>query len=155
MNTPFSYTMLIAALGSVSLQPVYAAEASATAGQVVAQHAALPIRFEPNVGQSDPRVEFLARGAGYTLFLTASESVIALAPAATGARTEVVRMRFAGANAAPQVEGLEPLEGITNYFIGNDPAQWRTDIGSFAKVRYSEIYAGIDLVYYGLSLIHI
>lgn len=89
MNTPFSYAMLIAALGSVSLQPICAAEASSTAGQVVAQHAALPIRFEPNVGQSDRRVEFLARGPGYTLFLTASESVIALAPPATGARIEM------------------------------------------------------------------
>jgi hypothetical protein len=140
---------LASALACASLQPVCAAAAPAAAGQVAAQYATLPVRFEPNVGQSDARVEFLARGNGYTLFLTSSESVIVIAKPASAAQADVVRMRFAGANASPRVEGLEPLPGITNYFIGNDPAQWRSDIVSFAKVRYSQVYPGIDLVYYG------
>jgi hypothetical protein len=38
----------------------------------------LPMRFEENRGQTDPRVQFLARGAGYSLFLTSSEAVLAL-----------------------------------------------------------------------------
>src|SRR5207245_3065197 len=36
------------------------------------------LSFEANEGQSDPRVKFLSRGIGYTLFLTSNESVMAL-----------------------------------------------------------------------------
>lgn len=148
MQSICSRAALSALLACASLQPLCAADAPAAAAGVAAQHAALPMRFEPNVGQSDPRVEFLARGNGYTLFLTRSESVFALAKGPTG-DPGVVRMRFAGANKQPRVEGLQPLPGISNYFIGNDSSKWRTDIVSFAKVRYGEIYPGIDLVYYG------
>jgi hypothetical protein len=45
--------------------------------------------------------------------------------------------------------GEAPLPGVSNYFIGNDPAQWRTSIPTFAKVAYHEVYPGVDLVYYG------
>ncbi|MBI1876199.1 MAG: hypothetical protein HYS05_20220, partial [Acidobacteria bacterium] len=45
--------------------------------------------------------------------------------------------------------GEGELPGRTNYFIGNDPTKWRTDIPTFAKVRYHDVYPGIDLVYYG------
>src|SRR5208337_4431607 len=39
--------------------------------------------------------------------------------------------------------------GKVNYFIGNDPAQWHTSVPTYVKVRYTGIYPGIDLVYYG------
>ena len=65
------------------------------------------------------------------------------------AETAIVRTRLEGANTQPAVEGIDPLPGITNYFIGNDPSKWYTDIVSFSKVRYSEVYPGIDVVYYG------
>jgi len=63
----------------------------------------------------------------------------------------VVRMRFEGAqaNRQPVLEGLERLPGRSNYFIGNDPKQWHTDIPQYAKVRYQGLYPGIDLVAYG------
>src|SRR5213593_4401280 len=61
----------------------------------------------------------------------------------------VVRLRLIGVNPAPEVRGLEELPGKTNYFIGNDPSRWRTDIPTYAKVRYESVYPGIDLVYYG------
>lgn len=159
------FVLITAALG-LSL-PAYAASgpvrAAAAAKQpsvaaVAAQYAALPLRFEPNVGQTDPRVHFFARGGGYTLFLTATESVMVLGQHALKATIDgapqsspaaVVRMRFAGAHAQPQLEGVSPLPGISNYFIGNDPAQWHTDIVSFAQVRYHDLYPGVDLVYYG------
>src|SRR5439155_646519 len=53
------------------------------------------------------------------------------------------------AHPAPLVSGLEELPGRANYFIGNDPAQWRTNVPTYAKVHYREVYPGIDLVYYG------
>jgi hypothetical protein len=61
----------------------------------------------------------------------------------------VVRMKLAGANRNSKVAGLEELPGKSNYFIGNDPKKWRTNVATYAKVKYSEVYPGIDLVYYG------
>lgn len=117
------------------------------------------MRFEPNAGQSDARVQFLARGNGYTVFLTPGESVLVLdkraaaatqqSPAPSTQKTAVVRMRLEGANALPHAQGLDPLPGVTNYFIGSDASKWHTDIVSFSKVRYTGVYPGIDVVYYG------
>jgi hypothetical protein len=61
-----------------------------------------------------------------------------------------LRMKLAGANSDPEIEGLERLPGISNYFIGNDPKRWHTNIPHYARVRYREIYPGIDLVYKGI-----
>ena len=61
----------------------------------------------------------------------------------------VVGMKLVGANPIAAVEGLNELEGKVNYLIGNDPAQWRTNIPTFSRVRYNEVYRGIDVVYYG------
>jgi hypothetical protein len=61
----------------------------------------------------------------------------------------VVRMKLEGANVTPGVEGLQESPGKANYFIGNDPAKWRTNVPTYARVRYQAIYPGVDLVYYG------
>jgi hypothetical protein len=61
----------------------------------------------------------------------------------------VLRMKLRGANPASRVSGVEELPGTNNYFIGKDPAKWRTNVPTYAKVRYDGIYSGIDLVYYG------
>jgi hypothetical protein len=61
----------------------------------------------------------------------------------------VVRLKLVGANPAAKVKGLEELPGKSNYFIGNDPKKWRTNVPNYAKVKYKEIYQGVDLVYYG------
>jgi hypothetical protein len=45
--------------------------------------------------------------------------------------------------------GIDELPRKVNYFLGNDPKQWRTNIPTYSKVKYREIYPGIDLVYYG------
>ena len=106
----------------------------------------LPMRFEANQGQTDEQVDFLARGSGYTLFLTPKEAVLDLrasnAPAA-------LRMHLIGANPAPRVEGLDELPGKTNYFIGADSSEWHTDVSSYTGVGYRDVYPGIDLIYYG------
>ncbi len=118
----------------------------------------LPLFFEPNQGQTAPQVKFLARGAGYGLFLTADEAVLSLhrpspvprpATAPRPAPSSVIRMKLDGANSAARVSGEEPLPGKSNYFIGNDPAKWRHNIPQFARVEYKSVYPGVDLVYYG------
>src|SRR5262249_35864939 len=62
---------------------------------------------------------------------------------------DVLRMQLVGANAAPRVRGVDPLPGTSNYFLGNDPAQWRTNVARYGEVAYQDVYPGIDLVYYG------
>ncbi len=61
----------------------------------------------------------------------------------------LLRMKLVGANPAPQVSGLEELPGKSNYFIGNDPKKWRTNVPNYAKVQYKNVYPGVDLTYYG------
>lgn len=103
----------------------------------------LPLSLEANLGQTDSRVRYLSRGPGFTLFLTQSEAVFS-----TQSST-VLRMKLARANLSESIEGVERLPGRSNYFIGNDRRKWRANVPSYSKVKYKNVYSGIDLVYYG------
>jgi Beta-propeller repeat len=114
----------------------------------------LPLMFEPNVGQTDPRVRFIARGSNYGLFLTDQDVVLSLRRSQRGdepkkSATSVLRMKLTGARADAQVGGTDALPGKSNYLIGNDPSKWRRNVPQFSRVHYSGIYPGVDLVYYG------
>jgi hypothetical protein len=114
----------------------------------------LPLAFEPNVGQTDSRVRFLARGGGMTMFFTDAEAVMVLTRGRAGkkpvdAEKVAVRMKLLGSETATRQVGLDPLPGVSNYFIGNDPAKWRTDVPHYGRIRYTDVYPGIDLVWYG------
>src|SRR5438445_1784177 len=122
---------------------------AAAALEVSKSYGRLPLQFEANQGQTDSQVRFLARGAGYSLYLTNGEAVLVLAKPNSDAKAAVLRMRLVNAAPAPRVSGLEELPGKANYFIGRDPAKWRTNVPTYAKVRYRDVYPGIDLVYYG------
>ena len=104
--------------------------------------------FEVNQGQATSDVKFLARRGGYALFLTAKDAVLRLK---SGNRQEpsFLRLKLADANEKLSVSGSDELPGKINYFIGKDPSKWRTNISTYAKVRYAAVYPGIDLVYYG------
>ncbi len=139
----------------------------ASRSRLDAAYGKLPLSFEANQGQTNSEVKFLSRGRGYTLFLTGTEAVLALnkaeisggtrtsefgtrrSPLATRHAASVLRMSLVGASESALVSGLEQLPGKSNYFIGNDPKQWRTDVANYAKVRYQNVYPGVDLVYYG------
>ena len=108
----------------------------------------LPLSFEANRGQTDPSVKFLARCDGYTLFLSDEGAVFKLRGSRNTA-SGVLRVRLAGANSSPEVSGGEALPGTANYFIGNDRSKWVQGVATYRKVNYRQVYAGIDLVYYG------
>ncbi len=131
-----------------------AASPVSSAARARAVYDQLPLIFEANYGQSEPLVKFLARGIGYGLFLTSDEAVLELQhPGARNRRfankSSVLRMKLAGANPYSRTSGLDRLPGKSNYLIGNDPAKWHRNVAQFARVRYSDVYPGIDLVYYG------
>jgi uncharacterized repeat protein (TIGR01451 family) len=121
--------------------------------------AKLPLIFEPNVGQTDSEVKFLARGNGYSLYLGPDGAVMHLRVRGSSSRTisstsakpstELVAMKLAGANPHARVTGNDPLPGKSNYFIGGDSSRWHNNIPQFARVRYENIYPGINLVFYG------
>jgi hypothetical protein len=119
-------------------------------GQILGQ---LPLSFEANQGQTDPRVRFFSRGHGYSLFLTSAEAVLALraqtARAGDSASQAVLRMTLIGANPSARVSGMDELPGKSNYLAGHDRTHWRTGVPTYAKVSYEAIYPGVDLVYYG------
>ena len=116
-------------------------------------------------------MKFYSRGKDYGLFLTPTEAVLALSKVSIkkpdkGAgikeenittesafqhskQTSVLRMKLKGANPQPEVKGIDELSGKANYFAGTSPDKWHTDIATYAKVRYEEVYPGIDLIYYG------
>ncbi|HEX8064931.1 MAG TPA: SBBP repeat-containing protein [Thermoleophilaceae bacterium] len=103
-----------------------------------------PLSFEPNRGQTSPEVDFLARGQGYTLFLASGEAVLSLASPERGR----LHMRLVGAARHPAVEGAAPLPGRSSY-IRAGRAGRATSLPTFARVRYRDVYPGVDLAYYG------
>ena len=118
----------------------------------------LPMSFEPNRGQTNKNVKFLARGQGYGLFLTPTSAVLALnkaalnpgdEPSARKQSSAVISLSLVGGASNPRLIGDDKLPGKVNYFVGNDQRKWRRDVPTYAKVRYANVYRGIDLVYYG------
>ena len=108
----------------------------------------LPLSFEPNKGQTDSSVRFLARSSGYALFLTSDEAVFRFQNKHNSPDSSVLRMSLKDANRNPLVTGLSELPGKTNYFIGSESKNWRTDIPTYEKVKYESIYPGVDLIYH-------
>jgi uncharacterized repeat protein (TIGR01451 family) len=127
--------------------------------------AGLPLIFEPNQGQGnldagDARAKFVTRGSGYSLFLGSEGAILSVVSrdgagtkrhAASVTRVDSLQMKLAGANLNANVTGADLLPGKSNYFLGNDPAKWRQGVPQFARVRYENIYPGINLVFYGNS----
>ena len=123
----------------------------------------LPLSFEQNVGQLDSRAKFSARGAGYNLFLTSTGALLELRKNKSLRKTRgesadrwqsrtpssLLGLKLQGANPQANAIGVDQLSGHRNYFIGNDPAKWHTNVPTFRAVRYEEIYPGISLTYYG------
>jgi hypothetical protein len=112
----------------------------------------LPMSFEPNLGQTDDSVRYLARGQGYSLFLSQRQATLSLQRYGEYGKIDsrsAVRMTLEGASETAAIAGENAGEGRSNYLIGNDPEKWRTDIPNYSRVRYSSVYNGIDLVYYG------
>lgn len=121
------------------------------------RYGTLPVSFEPNRGQANPEVDFLARSDGYELFLTPSETVLLLQKrsrqtakrASESAVASALRMKLVKASPASPASGLDQLPGKKNYLIGSDRARWHRDIPTYGKVQYQNVYRGVDIVYYG------
>jgi hypothetical protein len=119
---------------------------AATQAHLTAAYGQLPLSFEVNKGQTDPRVNFLTQGAGYTAFLTHSGAVMELQHGNAG---NVIAMKIVGANPASDPVGLDKQAGVSNDFAGKNASQSHTNIANYASVAYGNVYRGINLVYHG------
>ena len=161
-----------ASSGSFTSQP--GTVTPAARGRIQASYAALPLAFEQNQGQTDTQVKYMARGNGYTLFLTAKAAVFSLqsrsaesAPSTVrrGAElrakslpeqrnaqedsTAVVRMQLVGGNSLAKIAASDQVPGKSNYFVGNDPSKWRRDVAHYARVSYENVYPGVNMAFHG------
>jgi hypothetical protein len=57
-----------------------------------------------------------------------------------------IRLALAGSRST-RPAGDELLPSNSNYFLGNDPSSWRTNVPNYRKIRYQGVYPGIDLVF--------
>ena len=112
----------------------------------------IPLSFVANYGQADEKVKFTSRGSGYSLALTPTTFTLVVSDARNKNNeraASLLQATLLGGNTAASLTGLERLITKTNYFVGSDPRKWKTNIPNYAKVKYSGVYPGIDLVFYG------
>ncbi len=134
------------------------------------QFGTLPLSFVPNAGQEDAPVRFEVNALGGMLYFTQDEVMLTLRNDEGGRIKDeggrmkdeerdssfilppsslTLQLRFVGANPETEITADERLPGIVNYFIGNDPAQWHTDLPTYGALVYHELYPGIDLRFDG------
>lgn len=117
--------------------PASIVPSAAAAARAERPGTALPLRFEPSADADG----YVAHGLGYALALDRSGARLRL----TGVDLHLALVDADDSAPEPEAE----LPGKSHYFLGRDPARWRTDVPQFARVRYAAVYPGIDLVYYG------
>jgi hypothetical protein len=146
---------------------------TAASAQLLAAYARLPLSFEVNHGRAGSDIQFVSRGPGLAIFLDSrgaafltgrkdppAPSLLSLLsassaeePATSGLpashSSHFLRMSLLGARPGSQGVGVSPLPGKANYFIGDDPKNWQTNLDTYAKVKFASVYPGIDLLYYG------
>jgi hypothetical protein len=139
-------------------------------GRVRASLDSLPLAFEANQGQTDPQVKYTARGNGYTVFLTAKDTVFAMTSQTSPSRVAgrhglsaaargtargakpapaAIYMRPVGGNSRPEIAAGRELPGQTNYFNGSDPSNWKLGVKQYATVSYRNVYPGVDMAFHG------
>jgi hypothetical protein len=149
-----------------ALKPLAASLDKKARSHILDSYGNLPLWFEPNEGQADPQVKFLARGGGYALYLTPAEAVFVMNRRESNGKTkskklksnvtlcqhhqpEVLRLRLSGGNRKAVFEGMGKMEGLSHYFMGADPSHWRMGVAQYSKIMVRGVYPGIDMAYYG------
>lgn len=111
----------------------------------------LPLTFEANLGQFAEPVRYLARGAGYRLYLTPVEAVLVddTVPKWAAGKAAEIRIELAGASRVPRIEPEQQLATHSNYLLGADPRRWKTGVPHYSQVRYAGVYPGVDVLFQG------
>ncbi|MBK8979862.1 MAG: hypothetical protein IPM29_28525 [Planctomycetes bacterium] len=109
-----------------------------------------PFVFEQNGGRYDPAVAFVARGPGFTEFLTRDASWLVVRDGSGDTdrrRALALRTRFVGARGDARLEGREASATRVHHLIGDDPSRWSTHNETFVSVVHRGVWHGIDMVH--------
>ena len=106
----------------------------------VASAASQPTR-SPIIFESAPGGEFVAHMPGS--WVTFERGAFTLQTS-----SQRLQVRFEGSSRAARLDGLDPLPGGVNRFLGNDPHAWKAHIPAFRRLRYHDVYPGIDVLFY-------
>jgi len=136
----YSLVFSIATLGLAAGLSAAAPDSNLARGK--AAFSQLPLRFEANRGQFDPSVRYAARGGGYDLLFSNEGASLRFGP------SKMVDITLPGANSRASIHGLDPMRARTNYLVGSRD-NWHTDVANYARLQYSQVYPGVDLIYYG------
>jgi hypothetical protein len=117
------------------------AAAAPAAVRVEPSFGRLPVSFEPNVGQAPANEKFIVAGAGVAA-LTSTGAIL-------NGGSEPVTLEFVGASTSASMAGTNELAGKANYLVGDDPSAWKTNVPTYSSVHVEQLYAGVDLVWYG------
>ena len=124
--------------------------------RAVQRFANLPLHFELDMSQTSPGRRFTTRGPGYRMQLDAHSALISLSSSSASTSEAgshksgaAVGVHFDGASASATIDGDTMLAGRSHYFTHGDVRHPITDVPHYARVRISDLYPGIDLVYYG------
>jgi hypothetical protein len=130
----------------------------------------LPVMFEEYSGQARTAFKFQSRmGTGYILLGPSQAFIRESTPSnsrairlASGQRQNpgtasrgqdrdelALEIRLVGSNPFASAQGVDKFPARANYFIGNDPSKWRINVPTYTRIRFREVYPGIDLDYYG------
>lgn len=140
----FPLAALLWALLAVSIRPQLAPVGPA------ADTLTLPLAFVANEEPGETAVQAQAHLPGGLLTFSPAEVTLSVPQDGQNELTQV-RLHFAGANPAPEISLAQQLPGVVNYIIGDDPAQWKTQLPTYGGLVYRQLYDGIDLHYEGDS----
>jgi hypothetical protein len=127
------------------------------------------LAFEANQGQTDPQVKYMARGNGYTVFLTGNDTVFSLHASQSNSSsvaarhghaasrvakhekdiTAAISMKLVGSNPQPEISAASELPGHSNYFVGSDSSKWQQGVKQYAAVSYRDVYPGVNMAFHG------
>jgi hypothetical protein len=142
--------VLLGAFSSLAQSPLQTVGSNPGQISTRLQNLEIPLAFETNQGQGPESVDFVARGQGYSAQFRADRLALVLNRSDGEFSAEsVVEIAFAGASRNAKAAAGDQLAGRSNYLLGSDPAHWITNVGHYAKVRYGNVYPGIDLVFHG------
>jgi hypothetical protein len=155
-----TYSLLVATVFLISISagassPVPENNHAQTTHGAHARQFRLPLLFEANQGQAAADADFLAHGPGYNLLLSPKQMNLALeSQSVKGGQNPVhdaIAIEMLDTDQQSQPRGIEELSSKINYLVGKDPSRWQVGVRTFGKVKYENLYPGIDLVFYGTA----